>query len=92
MVGITRHDLDHVKRLIESDVSVDHRISLDEIEASMSFNRSCTTELFGTPEIQKASESWDATDERGDAQDVPTMEDPTMEQESEDGDSASLYM
>ncbi len=35
---------------------------------------SCIDELFGTPEIQKALEYGDATDARGDTQNVPTME------------------
>ncbi len=50
---------------------------------------SCTDELFGTPEIQKASESGNATDARGEAQDVPTMDDLTNEQAPEYEDNAS---
>jgi hypothetical protein len=51
-------------------------MSLDEIEAQTSIWRSLAGELYGTPEIQKALESGDATDARGDAQDVPIMNDP----------------
>jgi hypothetical protein len=87
LVGMTHHDLDHLKRLNESEASVDtdSRLSLVEVEARMSMDGSCTDELCGTPEMQKASESGDATDARGDAQAVQNMEDPATEQESEDG-------
>ncbi len=89
----TRHDLDRLKRLNEREASVDRRLSLDEVEAMMSFDWSCTNELLGTPEIQRASdidsESGDATDAQGDAQNVPIMEDAAIEQDSEDKDSAS---
>jgi hypothetical protein len=37
--------------------------------------------LFGTPDIQKASDSRDATDARGDAQGVPIDEDNASDKE-----------
>ncbi len=76
LVGMTRHDLDLIRRLNESVASVDCRESLNEVEARTSIDGSCNDELFGTPEIQKASESGDALDAQGEAQDVPTMGDP----------------
>ncbi len=57
-----RHDFDHIQRIKESEASVDSRESLDEIEAHFSIDWSCTSELFGTPEIQGPSESGDAKD------------------------------
>ncbi len=62
MTGMKRHDLDCILPLNESEAPVDSRESLNEIEARLSIDRSCTNELFGTPEIQEASESRDATD------------------------------
>ncbi len=50
---------------------------------------SLTEILFGIPDIQKAFESGDATDARGDEQDVPIMNNTASEQGSEDEDCAS---
>ncbi len=49
---------------------------------------SLTEILFGTPDIQKALVSGNATDAQSDAQDVPTMNNTSTEQGSEDEDSA----
>ncbi len=79
LVGMTRHDLDRLRRLNESEESIDSRLSLDEVEAQMSMDGrligSWTDAIFGTPEIQKASKSGEVTDAREDAQDVPIMND-----------------
>ncbi len=39
--------------------------------------------LFGSPDIQQASESGGATDARGDAQDVPMDEDSALDKEGD---------
>jgi hypothetical protein len=44
---------------------------------------SLTEILFATPDIQKASESGDATDALGDAQDVPMDEDSALDKEGD---------
>jgi hypothetical protein len=64
MAGMKRHDFDCFQRIRESEASVDHRESLNEVEAYLSIDWSCTDELFGTPEIQEPLESGlrDATD------------------------------
>jgi hypothetical protein len=64
-------------------------LGLDEVEARMSIDGGSTDELFGIPEVCKATESANATDARGDAQDVLIMNDTASEQGSEDEDSAS---
>ncbi len=46
---------------------------------------SWTDERFSTPEIQKASEFGDGTDARGDALDVPAMEEAAIEHWQESG-------
>ncbi len=45
---------------------------------------SFTSILFGTPDIQKASESGKATDARGDAQDVPLDEDRASDKDGDE--------
>ncbi len=53
MAGMKRHDFDRIQLLFkESKASVDSRESLNEVEAHFSIDWSCTSELFGTPEIQ----------------------------------------
>jgi hypothetical protein len=54
MTGMNHHYLDSILQINESEAFVDHRESLDEVEARLSIDGSCTNELFGTPEIQKA--------------------------------------
>ncbi len=51
LAGMKRHDFDCIQRIKESEASVDHRKSLNEVEAHFSIDGSCTSELFGTPEI-----------------------------------------
>ncbi len=69
MTGMKRHDLELeiIRRINEDKASVGPRESPDEFEARLLIYGICTDELFGTPEIQNASESGDATDLRGDA-------------------------
>ncbi len=69
-------------------MSVGRLESLDKVETGLTIDRSCTDELFGTPQIQKASESGDATDLQGDALDAPTMDDSVDEQALESEDCA----
>jgi hypothetical protein len=71
MAGMERHNLDSIQQIKESEASVDRRESLDEVEAYLAIDWSCTNELFGTPEIQGPLESRDATDARGNALDSP---------------------
>ncbi len=52
MGGMKRNDFDSIQQIKESEVSVHSRESLDEVEAYLSIDGSCTNELFGTPEIQ----------------------------------------
>ncbi len=54
---------------------------LDEVEAYLATNVSCTNELFGTPKIQEPVESGDATDAQGDA--LETMSTEDLEQDPE---------
>ncbi len=41
-----RHDLDCIQQIKESEASVDSRESLDEVEAYLSIDGSCTNELY----------------------------------------------
>ncbi len=86
MTGMKRHDLDSIWQINENEAPVDHRESLNEVETRLSIYGSRTV---GTPEIQKALESGDATDARGDALDVLTMDDFANEQAPEHEDNAS---
>ena len=52
MAGMKHHDFDRIQQIKESKASVDSRESLDEVEAHLAIDGSCTNELFGTPEIQ----------------------------------------
>ncbi len=90
MAGVKRHDFDRIQRIKENKASVDCRESLHDFEAHFSIDGSCTSELFGTPEIQGPSESGDATDTRGNALDTLTTdylkEDPEPEDSALDKD------
>ncbi len=63
MAGMKSHDFDLFQRINESEASVGSREILDEIEAhfSIQVDGSCTSELFGTPDIQEPWESGDGT-------------------------------
>ncbi len=56
-------------------MSVDRRESLDEVEAYLAIDGSCTNELFGTREIQEPLESGYATDAQGVSLETLTTED-----------------
>ncbi len=62
---------------------VDRRESLKAVEAHLSIDGSCTSDLFDTPEIQEPSEFGDATDARGDALETLTTEYLEQDQEPE---------
>ncbi len=47
------HDLDSILLINEIEASVNRRESLDEVEARLSFDGSCTDELFGTAKDPK---------------------------------------
>ncbi len=79
-----RHDFECIQRIKESEASVDCRGSLDELEAHLAIDGSCTNELFGTPEIQ--GESRDATDAGGNALD--TLNTDYLKKDPEPAESA----
>ncbi len=60
MAGMKRHDFECIQQITESEASVDRRDSLDEVEAHLAIDGSCTHELFGFPKIQQPGESGDA--------------------------------
>ena len=88
-VGMTHHDPDRLRKIMESEASVDQAGSSDEVDARMSFDGSLNENIFGDPDVQKALESRDVMDQQGDAQEDPIMNDSALElePESEDGDS-----
>ena len=88
LVGMTRHDPDHMRRISDSEVSVDRALGSDEVDAQTSFDRSLNEDLFGDPDVQKALESRDAMDQQGDAQADQIAEDSTPELEPYSEDSA----
>ena len=77
MAGMKSQDLDSIEQVKESEASVGSRESLDEVEAYLATDESCTNELFGTPKIQQPGESGDATDTQGDALETLSTEDLT---------------
>ncbi len=96
MAGMQRHDLERIQRIKEREASVGRREILDEVEAYLATDESCTNELFGTPylgpKIQGPVESGDATDAQGDALETLSTEDleqdpgPEVSVSDEDGD------
>ncbi len=57
MAGMKRHEFECIQRIKESEASVDSRKSLDEVEAHLAIDGSCTDQLFGTLKIQQPGES-----------------------------------
>ena len=54
LVGMTRHDPDHLRRrIMESEASVDRASSSDEVDARTSFDVSLNENLFGDPNVQR---------------------------------------
>ena len=77
---------DQNTRIVTSSFNLfwtDCKESLDDVEAYLAIDWSCTNELFGTPEIQDASEPGDATDTHGDALETPSTEDLDQDPEPE---------
>ena len=68
LVGMTRHDPDRLRKIMESEASVDRASSGDEVDARTSFDGSLNDNLFDDQDVQKALESRDAMDQQGDAQ------------------------
>jgi hypothetical protein len=89
LVGMTRHDPDRLRNIIESEASVDRASSSGEVDARTSFDGSLNENLFGDPDVQKALESRDVMDQQGDAQEDPITNDSAPEWKSENEDSAS---
>ena len=89
MVGMTHHDPDRLRQITESEASVDRASSSDEVNARTSFDGSLNDDLFGDTDIHKALESGDVTDQQGNAQEDPIMNDSAPELESGNEDSAS---
>ncbi len=83
MAGMKRHDLDSIQQVKESKASVGCRESLNEVEAYLVTDESCTNELFGTPKIQQPAESGDETDTQGDALETLSTEDLDQDPEPE---------
>ena len=68
LVGMTHHDPDRLKRITESEASVDRASSSDEVDARTSVNWSLNENFFDEPDVHKALESRDAMDQQGDTQ------------------------
>ena len=88
LVGMIRPDPDRLRKIMESEASVDRASSSDEVDARTSFDGSLNENLFGDQDIQKALESRNVMDRQGDQED-PSTDDPTPELESDSEDSAS---
>ena len=88
LVGMTRRDPD-MRRISNSEASVDRASSSDEVDARTSFDGSLNENLFADTDVQKALESSDVTvmDQQGDAQEDPITCDSAPELESENEDS-----
>ncbi len=52
-----RHDFECIPLIKESEASVDSRESLNNVEAHLAIDWSCTNQLFSTPKIQQPGES-----------------------------------
>ena len=87
IVGMTRHDPDHLRKIVESEASVDQASSSDEVDGRTSFDGSLNENLFADTDVQKALESSDVMDQQGDAQEDPITCDSAPELESENEDS-----
>ena len=85
---MTRHDPD-MRRISDSEASVDRESGSDEVDARTSFNGSLNENLFDDHYVQKALMSRDVMDQQGDAQEDPNAEDSTPELETDSEDSAS---
>ncbi len=66
MAGMKPQDLDLSRRVNKSKATLNHSESLSDAAARLLIKGGCTDELFGTLEIQKASESGNVTDTRDD--------------------------
>ena len=88
LVGITKRRDPEMRRISESEASVDRALGSDELDAQTSIDGSFQQDLFGDY-VQKALESRDVMDQQGDAQEDQSAEDSTPELEPDSDDSAS---
>ena len=64
LVGMTRHD-PNMRRISDSEVSVDRASGNDEVDARTSFDGSSNENLFDDQDVQKVLESRDVMDQQG---------------------------
>ena len=74
LVGITKRRNPDMRRIREREASVDRDLGSDELEAQTSIDGGFQQDLFGE-NVQKALESRDVMDQKGDAQEYQNVED-----------------
>ena len=87
LVGITKRRDPDMRRISDSEPSVDQALGSDEFDAQTSIDGSFQQDLFGEY-FQKALESRDVMDQQGDAQEDQNVKESTPELEPYSDDSA----
>ena len=82
LVGITKRRDPDMRRISDSEASVDRALGNDELDAQTSIDGSFQQDLFGKQYVQEALESRDVMDQQGDAQEDQIAEDTTPELDS----------